>query len=71
MDRLKQIVLGVNDECSTHISKSGKKQEIIDRIVAVFDNWRAGNYTDKWTKAKAIIYQVKNSGLYDTFLLPC
>lgn len=64
VDRLKQIVLGVNDECNTHISKSGKKQEIIDRIVAALDSWRAANCEDKWNKAKAIIYQVKNSGMY-------
>jgi E3 SUMO-protein ligase PIAS1 len=59
---LKQILTGLNDECGTHFSKSGKKQEIIDRIVTVFDSWRAANYEDKWAKAKAVVLQVRNLG---------
>ncbi|KAF9076232.1 PINIT domain-containing protein [Rhodocollybia butyracea] len=64
VDRLKQILGGFNDECGTHFSKSGKKQEIIDRIVHTIDSWRQANSVDKWVKAKAILYQVRNSGTY-------
>ncbi|KAJ3721454.1 PINIT domain-containing protein [Lentinula raphanica] len=64
VDRLKQILGGLNDECGTHFSKSGKKQDIIDRIMTTFDAWRQANNVEKWEKAKAIIYQVRNSGTY-------
>ncbi|KAF5374880.1 hypothetical protein D9758_000321 [Tetrapyrgos nigripes] len=62
VDRLKQILSGLNDECGIHISKSGKKQDIIDRIVQTLDAWKQANAIEKWTKAKAILYQVRNSG---------
>lgn len=63
VDRLKQILSGLNDECGTHFSKSGKKQDIIDRIVATLDTWRAANMEDKWIKAKGVVYQVRNHGM--------
>ncbi|KAE9408145.1 hypothetical protein BT96DRAFT_954104 [Gymnopus androsaceus JB14] len=62
VDRLKQILGGFNDECGTHFSKSGKKQDIIDRIVHTIDSWKHANSVDKWLKAKQIFYQVRNSG---------
>lgn len=34
------------------------------------DSWRAGNAEDKFLKAKAIIYQVRNSGFYTPTRLP-
>ncbi|KAF8078677.1 PINIT domain-containing protein [Lyophyllum atratum] len=64
VDRLKQILSGFNEECSTHIAKTGKKQEVIDRIVATLDLWRAQNMEDRWIKGKAIITQVRNTGVY-------
>ncbi|KIK70931.1 hypothetical protein GYMLUDRAFT_303330 [Collybiopsis luxurians FD-317 M1] len=64
VDRLKQILGGFNDECGTHFSKSGKKQDIIDRIVHTIDSWKQANAVDKWLKAKSILYQVRNSGTY-------
>ncbi|THV07739.1 hypothetical protein K435DRAFT_267523 [Dendrothele bispora CBS 962.96] len=64
VDRLKQILSGLNEECGIHISKSGKKQEIIDRIVQTLDSWRQANAVEKWTKAKAVLYQVNSSGTY-------
>ncbi|KAF5385229.1 hypothetical protein D9615_001478 [Tricholomella constricta] len=64
VDRLKQILSGFNEECSTHMAKTGKKQDVIDRIVAVLDNWRAQNMEDRWVKGKAIITQVRNTGIY-------
>lgn len=63
VDKLKQILSGFNEECSTYISKTGKKQEIIDRILSALDHWKAEGMTDHWTKAKAIIYQVRTTGL--------
>ncbi|KAJ7103581.1 PINIT domain-containing protein [Mycena belliarum] len=64
VDKLKQILAGLNDECGTQFSKSGKKQEIIDRIVSTLDGWRIGSMSEKWIKAKSIINQVRYSGMY-------
>ncbi|KAG5724654.1 E3 SUMO-protein ligase pli1 [Termitomyces sp. T112] len=64
VDRLKQILGGFNEECLTHLVKTGKKQEVIDRIVSTLDDWRAQNMEDRWLKAKAIIAQVRNTGIY-------
>ncbi|EPQ60617.1 hypothetical protein GLOTRDRAFT_68408 [Gloeophyllum trabeum ATCC 11539] len=64
VDRLKQIITGLNDDCSTLISKSGKKQELIDRIVRQLDSWKQSNNTALWMKAKAILHQVRTSGVY-------
>ncbi|KAF8807349.1 hypothetical protein BYT27DRAFT_7164840 [Phlegmacium glaucopus] len=64
VDRLKHILSGLNEECGMHFAKSGKKQEIIDRIVTVLDTWRSTSQEEKWIKAKAVIYQVRNTGIY-------
>ncbi|KAG6885581.1 hypothetical protein C0993_012583 [Termitomyces sp. T159_Od127] len=63
VDKLKQILGGFNEECFTHLVKTGKKQEVIDRIVSTLDEWRAHNMEDRWLKAKAIITQVRNTGM--------
>ncbi|KAF7339508.1 hypothetical protein MSAN_02165200 [Mycena sanguinolenta] len=64
VDKLKQILSGLNNECGTSFSKSGKKQEIIDRIIRTLDLWRASSMAEKWVKAKAVITQVRYSGIY-------
>ncbi|KAF9229229.1 hypothetical protein BS17DRAFT_771202 [Gyrodon lividus] len=64
VDKLKQILTGFNDQCHTVFAKSGKKQELIDRIVHQMDAWRQSNNVEKWTKAQAILYQVRTSGVY-------
>ncbi|KAJ7244748.1 PINIT domain-containing protein [Mycena haematopus] len=64
VDKLKQILSGLNSECGTTFSKSGKKQEIIDRIVRTLDHWRATSMTEKWMNAKAVVAQVRYSGIY-------
>ncbi|KAF4572967.1 SUMO ligase siz1 [Pleurotus pulmonarius] len=67
VDKLKQLITGLNEECHAHLSKSGKKQEIIDRILSVFDSWRASNTQDKWLKAKNVLQQLRNTGHYSRF----
>ncbi|KAJ6604600.1 PINIT domain-containing protein [Mycena vulgaris] len=64
VDKLKHIISGLNDECGTHFSRSGKKQEIIDRITTTLDNWRTSSMTEKWIKAKSVVTQVRYSGIY-------
>ncbi|KAJ7169827.1 PINIT domain-containing protein [Mycena filopes] len=66
VDKLKQILSGLNTECGTNFSKSGKKQEIIDRVVASLDSWRTAGMVEKWTKARAVVEQVRQSGTYIT-----
>ncbi|PPQ62843.1 hypothetical protein CVT24_000537 [Panaeolus cyanescens] len=64
VDKLKQIMTGFNEECASHLSKTGKKQELIDRIITVLETWRAANCEDKWVKAKAIVEKVRSNGAY-------
>lgn len=63
VDKLKQILAGLNDECAVYLPRTGKKQEIIDRIVSTLDNWKAQNYQDKWVKARSILHQVRTYGV--------
>ncbi|KAJ6621690.1 PINIT domain-containing protein [Mycena sp. CBHHK59/15] len=63
VDKLKQILSGLNEECGTHFAKTGKKQEIIDRIVCMLDGWRTTSMTEKWIKAKSVVNQVRYSGI--------
>lgn len=61
VDRLKQILNSFNEQCGTNFTKSGKKQELIDRITRELELWRRTNSTDKWMKAKGILSQVRSS----------
>lgn len=45
------------------LSKSGKKQELIDRIINSLNDWRVSSNVDKWNKARSVLYQVRNSGM--------
>ncbi|KAJ2920234.1 hypothetical protein MD484_g146, partial [Candolleomyces efflorescens] len=62
VDKLKQIITGLNEECGISLAKSGKKQDIIDRISFQLDHWRATRMEDKWLKAKNILSQVRSYG---------
>lgn len=52
VDKLKALIQGLNDDCHTHISKTGKKQDLIDRIITAFDTFRTNNMEDRWLRAK-------------------
>ena len=45
------------------LSKSGKKQDLIDRILNSLNEWRTSSNIDKWNKARSVLYQVRNSGV--------
>ncbi|KAH9837202.1 PINIT domain-containing protein [Rhodofomes roseus] len=64
VERLKQILTGFNEECFANCTKSGKKQDLIDRITNEMEAWRANNSVDKWVKGRAIINQVRSTGCY-------
>jgi E3 SUMO-protein ligase PIAS1 len=63
VDRLKHIANGLNEQCSAHITKSGKKQDLIDRITARMDGWRRTGHSDKWIRARTVLTQVRDSGV--------
>ena len=62
MDRLKQIINGLVEECSAQLSKSGKKQDLIDRIIRELDNYRVNGKVEYWHRARAVLHQVRTSG---------
>ena len=45
------------------MSKSGKKQDIIDRIVAQLQIWRDNRDVNKWTHARKILESVRVDGV--------
>ena len=59
VDRLKQILISFNEQCGTNFTKTGKKQELIDRITRELELWRRTNSVEKWLKAKTILNQVR------------
>jgi E3 SUMO-protein ligase PIAS1 len=58
VERLKYIITGLNDECSVSISKTGKKNDLIERITRQFDSWRIAKNEAAFTRAKAIVNRV-------------
>ncbi|KAJ7472876.1 PINIT domain-containing protein [Mycena galericulata] len=56
---LKHIILGINNECGTHMTRSGRKQELVDRLCAQFATWKTTNNISNWTVAKSIIDQMR------------
>ncbi|KAI0735084.1 PINIT domain-containing protein [Earliella scabrosa] len=64
VDHLKQIVVGFNEECSSNLTKSGKKQDLIDRIHNELQDWKKRGLVDRWMKGKAIAYRVRQTGTY-------
>ncbi|KAF8641059.1 hypothetical protein AX17_000703 [Amanita inopinata Kibby_2008] len=70
VDKLKQMIHGLNEECRQQLAKSGKKQEIIDRIVNLLDSWRSSRMEDQYIKARNVIMQVRSKGFYNSNRAP-
>ncbi|KAK7694737.1 hypothetical protein QCA50_001925 [Cerrena zonata] len=62
VDKLKLILGRLNAECHANLTKTGKKQEIIDKITNKLDIWRRANDVNSWVKAKNILIEVRNGG---------
>lgn len=58
MADLKQIIIGINLECGIHMIRSGKKQDLIDRLCAQFATWKSTNNMQSWVRAKTVIDQI-------------
>ncbi|KAJ7754147.1 PINIT domain-containing protein [Mycena maculata] len=56
---LKQIIIGINTTCGTHMIRSGKKADLVERLCDQFATWKSGNNLQTWILAKTIIDQVK------------
>jgi E3 SUMO-protein ligase PIAS1 len=63
VDRLKSVICGLNEECHTHLAKSGKKADLIERICQILDYWKSNANVDSWNRAKDIINQVAQNGM--------
>ena len=59
VDQLKQILSAFNEECNTNHTKTGKKQDLIDKITRSLDIWRREDNHDRWLRAKAIMNRVR------------
>ncbi|KAI0639487.1 PINIT domain-containing protein [Trametes polyzona] len=64
VEQLKQILTGFNEECYTNLTKTGKKQDLIDKITRELDQWRRSDSVELWTRAKAIMQRVRQQGYY-------
>lgn len=64
IDKLKRIIDGINDECRSirPIPKHGKKQDLIDRILAEMNDWHAKQNTEVYGRAKDVVGQVRDTG---------
>ncbi|KAF7349619.1 E3 SUMO-protein ligase pli1 [Mycena sanguinolenta] len=63
---LKQIIVSLNLQCETRMARSGKKQDIVDRLRAQLATWKATNNVSKWKTAKAIIDEYRPPALSHT-----
>ncbi|KAI0825049.1 PINIT domain-containing protein [Trametes gibbosa] len=64
VEQLKQILTGLNEECHTNLTKSGKKQDLIDKITRELDQWRRSESAEYWMRAKGIMQRVRQTGYY-------
>ena len=63
VDHLKQVIAGFNEECGSNLTKSGKKQDILNRIHSELLDWRVNNKLDKWIKGKALANRIRTTGM--------
>lgn len=62
---LKHVISGFLDEGVASLPRTGKKGEIMDRIVRALRLLQTTGQTDKWIKARAVILQAASGVEYD------
>ena len=62
VDRLKQIIAGFNEECRVNVSRQGKKQDLIAKVIGELDKFKFTGQVDQWTRACGVISQVRTNG---------
>ncbi|GJJ13896.1 hypothetical protein Clacol_008153 [Clathrus columnatus] len=60
--KLQTIITGWGEQCRALLTKSGRKQDLVDRMIRQLDQWKEQNNIDKWLKAKAVLDQVRETG---------
>jgi hypothetical protein len=64
IDRLKQVIYGLNNESAPGgLAKTGRKQDLIDRVRGALARLKEDRDVERWTRARTIMYQVKTSGM--------
>ena len=63
MDRLKQVIIGFVEELGLPLSKSGKKQELIDKVTAELDKIRYMHDTERYKIAQNVLSNVRTNGM--------
>lgn len=53
--QLQQIIKGLSENGVASLTKTGRKQELIDKIVAVVQDIQRDGRLDKWQKARNIL----------------
>lgn len=53
--QLQQIIKGLSENGVASLTKTGRKQELIDKIVAVIQDIQRDGRLDKWQKARNIL----------------
>lgn len=53
--QLQQIIKGLSENGIASLTKTGRKQELIDRIMAVVQDIQRDGRLDKWQKARNIL----------------
>ncbi|KAJ6523984.1 PINIT domain-containing protein [Mycena capillaripes] len=56
---LKQVIVSINTECGTHMLRSGRKQDLIDRLHGQFTTWKNTKDVAKWRVARTIIDSIR------------
>ncbi|KZT37429.1 hypothetical protein SISSUDRAFT_1048528 [Sistotremastrum suecicum HHB10207 ss-3] len=64
VDKLKHIVAGLNEQCHAGLSRTGRKQDLIDRIMTKMDEWRAAGRLETWDKVRGVLAQVRENRSY-------
>ena len=61
IDQLKQILSASNKECGTNHTKTGRKQDLVDKITRSLDEFRQESNQERWSQAKAIMDRVRTN----------
>ncbi|KAH7104232.1 PINIT domain-containing protein [Auriculariales sp. MPI-PUGE-AT-0066] len=66
INKLKFILDGINEEVkpARPLSKYGRKQELIERILAEIDDYHAQNNTISWARARLVLIEVRETEKY-------
>ena len=62
VDRLKGIIQGINDTCGGSLSRTGKKQDLVSKIVALFSTWEGNADSVSLVRARHLLDHMDENG---------